>query len=316
LAERIPAPPNLGDLQKFILPSRACLTAVRDLLCAARRSALIDGVRAARHTSKKASASEDQRAAAALETLWEAVACLELAARVAAPWVDPHLPSPNGAWVEMTRYDSGRVNRFYESSHNWTDERFAVLSTHRFRHGDSTSMLDVMRDEGLTNETMAAAFNEAEAATTRFLRDRFTTLATAWKDMRAYAAAFEHGLLLVPSEVGAIVDDDDNEVPHAIVVWETRKDASRGHMGDSVDDAIASAEQAGELAIDLAHYVADARLRIVNALEFEGDDVYLRVWDNPVPYWFHRGDVSEETLEVLRRTRIGWIKDNDETPTP
>lgn len=307
-AERVPAPDDLGDLKAFILPSRACLLSVRDVLCSARRGALEDSVRAARRTVRKSSASQDRRSAVAVETLWEAVACLELAATVAAPWVDPQLQSPNGAWVEMTRYDAGRANRFYESSHKWTDERFAILSTHRFRHGDDTSMLDMLRAEGLSDERMIAAFEEAEAATSRFLRERFDTLATAWKSMRSYAAGFEHGLLLVPAEVGAVVNADDEVIPHAIVMWETRKDASRGHIGDSVEGAIDAAEIAGMLAIDLAHHVSDARLRIVEALDFEDDEVYLRPWQDPFPYWFRRGDVSDETLELLEaNVRLAWV---------
>lgn len=308
MAERIRAPADLGDIRTFVLPSRALLLSVRDVLCVARRGALEDATRSARRTSAKASSSHDARSVAALEVLWEAVACLELAANAAAPWVDPQLQSPNGAWVEMTHYDAGRANRFYESSHKWTDERFAVLSAHRFRHGDDTSMLDALRAEGLTDDRMTAAFAEAEAATTRFLRERFETLATAWKDMRAYAAAFEHGMLFVPSAVGAVVDDEDAVIPHAIVVWQTRKDSSRGQVGDSVDDAIGAAEQAGQLAIDLAHHVVDARLRVVEALEFEGDDIYLRPWRDPFPYWFRRGDVSDETLELLERSvQIAWV---------
>lgn len=119
VADRIPAPDNLGDTNSFVLPSRACLLSVRDLLCATRRTALLDAVKEARRIVGKRSSSEDRRSAAALETLWEATACLELAANVAAPWVDPQLNSPSGAWVEMTHYDPGRANRFYESSHNW-----------------------------------------------------------------------------------------------------------------------------------------------------------------------------------------------------
>jgi hypothetical protein len=312
VAERIPAPEDLGDLRTLILPSRACLLSVRDLLCIARRAALEDSLQAARRLARKNSATEDQRNAAALEVLWETVACLELAANVAAPWVDPQLQSPSGAWVEMTRYDPGRANRFYGSSHKWTDERFAVLSTHRFRHGEDTSMLDTLIAEGMVDERMVAAFAEAEVATTRFLRERFEILATAWKQMRSYAAAYEHGLLLVPSDIGEVVDEDDRVVPHAILVWETRKDASRGQVGDSVTQAIDAGEQAGELAIDLAHHVADARLRVVEALEFDDDGVYLRPWEDPFPYWFRRGDVSNETLALLERNvRIAWITVED-----
>src|SRR5215211_7442769 len=180
VAERIPAPEDLGDLRTFVLPSRACLLSVRDLLCATRRMALGESVQAARRLVQKKSATDDRRSAAALEVLWETVACLELAASVAAPWVDPQLQSPSGAWVEMTHYDPGRANRFYESSHKWTDARFAVLSAHRFRHGEDMSMLDTLIVEGLVDESMIAAFEEAEGATTRFLRERFETLADAW----------------------------------------------------------------------------------------------------------------------------------------
>jgi hypothetical protein len=69
---------------------------------------------------------------AVLETMWEAVSCLELAANTAAPWVDSQLPAPNGRWAEATLYDGSRVNRFFESSQNWSDVRFAALSAHRF----------------------------------------------------------------------------------------------------------------------------------------------------------------------------------------
>lgn len=255
--------------------------------------------------------SHDRRSAAALEVLWEAVSGLELAANTAAPWVDPQIGSASGAWVEMTRYDPGRANRFYESSHRWNDERFSVLSAHRFRHGDDASMLGEFRRAGLGDDTLWAAFSEAERATARFLRERFETLAAAWKQMRAYAASFEHGLLMVPSDVGDVVDSGGEVIPHAIVVWETRRDGSLGQVGDDVSAAVEAAVAAGELAIDVAHHVADARLRIVEAIEFAPDGVYLRPWQNPFPYWFRRGDVSDETLERIDKTTFGWIRDED-----
>jgi hypothetical protein len=241
--------------------------------------------------------------------MWECVACLELAANVAAPWVDPQMRSENGAWVEMTRYDGGRANRFYESSHKWSDERFGVLSGHRFGHAVPDSLIDVMRSQGVGDERIFAALTEAERATAAFLRTRFTSLAGAWKSMRGYAGAFEHGLLFIPSTVGSIVDANDDVVPHAILVWETRKEASLGHVGDSIGTAIDSAEYIGELAIDLAHHVSDARLRLIETLEFEGDAAYLAPWEDPFPYWFNRADVSPETLEVLQGFRIVWVRE-------
>ncbi len=216
----------------------------------------------------------------------------------------------SGSWVEMTRYDPGRANRFYESSHKWTNDRFAVLSSHRFRHGQDESLLDMLRDGGVTDERLLAAFAEAEAATAQFLRSRFETLAQAWKQMRAYAGAFEHGLLFVPSDAASIVDQNDVIIPHAILAWDTRKDETRGHAGESIEAAIDAAEQAGTLAIDLADHVADSRLRIVETLEFDGDEVYLRpIFEDPFPFWIERDAVSPEALEVLQSNiRLAWVR--------
>ncbi|HEY3944476.1 MAG TPA: hypothetical protein VGL78_04545 [Solirubrobacteraceae bacterium] len=307
MADRIRAPAELADLENMVLPSRACLLAVRDTLSPAHRAALADAVQMARNLERRDS-DPDRRAAAALAVLWETVGCLELAANTAAPWVDPRVESANGAWVEMTIYDPTRVNRFYQSSRNWTDERFAVLSAHRFRRGNDTTMLDVFRDEGIVDERVIAAFAEAEVATTRFLREQFQTLASAWEEMRAYAAAFEHGLMLVPAAVGEIVDSAGAVLPHAIVVWESRGEGTRGHVGDSTAAAIDAGEYAGSLAIDVAEHVADARLRVVETFEFASDGIYLRPWDRPFPYWVRRGDLTEEALDVLNQSRIAWVE--------
>ena len=117
MADRIPAPADMPDARLMLLPSRACLLSVRETLCTARRAALVEAERMALEVIRKEH-DGDRAQAAALACVWEAAACLELAANVAAPWVDPQVPSENGGWVEMTRYDAGRANRFYESSHN------------------------------------------------------------------------------------------------------------------------------------------------------------------------------------------------------
>ena len=115
----------------------------------------------------------------------------------------------------------------------------------------------------------------------------------------------------MPSAVGQVVNDRDELVPHAIVVWGTRRDASRGAIGDSVKGAVDGAEQVGLLAIDVAEHVADARLRVVDALEFEDGNVFLRPWQRPFPYWVKRGALTDEELGVLNRAQIAWIEETD-----
>lgn len=300
----IPAPLTKHDLERMILPSRACLLSIRDIQSKARRMALEDSLATARKATRQPG-QPDRVAATILATFWETICCLELAANTAAPWVDPQIMTPSGLWVEMTRYDPGRATRFYESSHKWPDERYAVLSGHRFRHGDSTSMLDAFREGGIDDQRVTQAFAEIETATAHLLREHFERLRTAWNSMRAYAASFEHGLLLVPSEVGAVVDVDDDEIPHALVTWD-RNGHSRGLEGSGLP-AITAAEDAGHLALDLAEYTADSRMRVIDALYFVGDHVYLRPVEQPLSYWVRRGDLSPDTLEVLNGFRIDWV---------
>lgn len=308
MTDRLPAPADIGDVERTVLPSRAVFLTVRDTLCHARRSGMQDATAAARRALQRPKADDDLLGAATLEVNWETVSCLELAANVAAPWVDPQLQSPHGRWAETTRYDPTRVNRFYESSRNWTDERFAALSGHRFYDSVGTSMVDALKEAGFEDERFTRAFTEAEAATTRFLRGRFETLANAWQFLKAYAASYEHGLLLVPSKYGDAVNGQEEVMPQPLIVWATRKDAALWPEGHTIEEIVDYAEHVGGLAIDLADYVADCRLRVIEALDFDGGDVYLKDFRNPIPYWVTKGDLSDETLALLDGMSINWIR--------
>ncbi len=303
-ADRIPAP-DMDDIAGTVLPSRALWLTVRDMLCDARRGALADAVRSSRGLAKKGPVDEDLLGSTLLEAMWEAVSCLELAANVAAPWVDPQMEAVRGRWAEMTRYDPGRVNRFYESSHKWSDMQFAALSGHRF--DDGQSLLDILRSVGFEDDRFTSAFEQAEVATADFLRDRFQYLASIWKWLRGYAAAYEHGLLLVPWTCREAIDDQGQRVLPVLVAWETRKEGVQWPDGMTVSEVIGLTESAGGLAIDTAEYVADARLRLVESLEFDGDKVFLRPLQNPIPYWVKKGDLSEETIEALDKMRLNWV---------
>lgn len=309
----------MPDARAMLLPSRACLMSVRDTLCVARRDALAEAVRMASETLDRDS---DRAQAATLACLWEATACMELAANVAAPWVDPQIPAENGGWVEMTRYDPSRANRFYESSHKWDDDRYSVLSGHVFIHGAEHNMLEMLAGMGLVDPNLIAAYEEAQRATASFLRDLFVEFGSAWRQFRPYAAAYEHGLLFVPAAVGDIVDEDESVIPHALMTFHTRQDASMGHAGDGdgLAPVVATAKRIGEQASDVADYVADARLRSIEPMEFEGDKIFLRPWSNPFPYWFRRGAVSGTTLELLQQgITVGWLRvedDADGSPRP
>lgn len=306
---------DLGiNIHNTLLPSRACLTSVRDLACEARLIALKDAVRSARKLARNAT-DADAANVAAIACLWEAVNCMELAANTAAPWVDSQINVDNGPWVEMIRYDAGRANRFYESSHKWTDERFEVLSGHRARPHHEETLLTVLRDEVGIDEGLADALQQAGLATAKFLRRRFLTLRAWWVVMRSYAAAYEHGCLFIPAAGASFIDEQDNPVPFSVMAWMTKKDEVLVDNEGTIDSVIDAAEAAGHLAIDLAHHVADARLRIVDSVGLSGSgNLQLGQWKDPFPYWFERGDVNDETLATLRRGfHIAWIREDEQT---
>jgi hypothetical protein len=314
MADRRKAPIEKGDLERMVLPSRAIYLSIRDTLCEARRLGLADAARSARKTLS-GSAGADAKAMAVLETMWEAVSCLELAANAAIPWVDAQLPGPNGRWAEATLYDGSRVNRFFESSHNWSDVRFAALSAHRYYGSGDASMVELLKEAGFDDARFAKAFEAAEAATNRFLRERFQRLAQAWQFLKGYAASYEHGLLLVPSDYGEAVDAHEQPMAQPLIVWATRKDAAMWPEGHSAGELVDFAENIGGFAIDVADYVADARLRLVESLEFDEGEVYLGPLRNPISYWVTKGELSDETVALLDGMSIGWVNREEDRPT-
>ncbi len=296
------------DIELNFLPTRALLLSVRDVLCPSRRVALADALASARQTLARGR-PRDEIAAAIFGVMWESVSCLELAANVTAPWVDRQMGDlPHGRWAEMTRYDPSRANRFYESSHNWTDERFANVSGHRFDDPFGTSVLDVLRQTGFEDDRFDRVFAEAEAATTRRMRRQFEYLASRWSLLRSYGGAYEHGLLLVPSAHAEAVGADGSVAPEALMAWETRKDGVLHTEHATPREVLEWVDGAGELAVALADYVADTRLNLTEAVGFDEEGVFLRPLRNLIPYWVDDGDLPEETMHLLDGLSLGWVK--------
>jgi hypothetical protein len=184
--------------------------------------------------------------------------------------------------------------------------RFAALSAHRFYGSGDASTVEILKEAGFEDERFSKAFAEAEAATSRFLRERFQRLANAWQFLKDYAASYEHGLLLVPSDYSDVVDKQEQAIEQPLIAWATRKEAAMWPEGHTAREIVDFAENIGGFAIDLADYVADVRLRLIESLEFEDGEVYVKEIRNPIPYWIKKGDLSEETIALLDGMSIRW----------
>jgi hypothetical protein len=143
------------------------------------------------------------------------------------------------------------------------------------------------------------------------LRGRFQRLADAWQFLKGYAASYEHGLLLIPSDYSDAVDEQEQVIEQPLITWTTRKEAAMWPEGHTAHEIVDFAENIGGFAIDLTDYVANARLRLVESLEFEDGEVYVKEIRNPIPYWVTKGDLSEETIALLDGMSIRWA-DPDE----
>jgi hypothetical protein len=53
---------------------------------------------------------------------------------------------------------------------------------------------------------------------------------------------------------------------------------------------------------------SDARLRLVESVEFEDGNVYMGQFRNPIPYWTKKGELSEQTIALLEGMSINWAE--------
>jgi hypothetical protein len=115
----------------------------------------------------------------------------------------------------------------------------------------------------------------------------------------------------VPSDYSEAVDEQEQAIEQPLITWATRKEAAMWPEGHTAHEIVDFAENIGSFTIDLADYVADARLRLVESLEFEDGEVYLKEMRNPIPYWVTKSELSEETIALLDGMSIRWT-DPDE----
>lgn len=280
------------SLHRTLLPGAACLRAVRDTLVPLRMAGLNDAVRAA--------AGRPTHPELVLEAIWESSSCLELAANVAAPWVDPQLRPDSGPWGEMVVYDGGRATRFYESSHKWGATSAEVLSAHAIGPNGSLPLIDVFERMGLRDRALLSAMRKAEAATARHMLDVLKYLATSWNQLRGLANSFEHGLVSAPPSIGVVTDSTDAPIEGAFVTWLAKGEQLATLSPDQMAGALSVATDSGRLALDLARHFADARLFGFHGLDIEaGTWRFHESFSAPFPHWVRRDDLTSEERSLL-----------------
>lgn len=145
-----------------------------------------------------------------------------------------------------------------------------------------------------------AILDEAEAATLATLRRKIAAIGERYRWMRTFAHSFEHAAIVVAPDAVAIADADGSPVQSPLVVWNRRREGLHGVTDMSDDQIITEAEFAGQLALDLAQWATDARLRFAEVAQWRDDHWEYGTVHNAIPHWFHPDDVSEQTLNVFR----------------
>ncbi len=308
---------QLPDPHQDVLPSRAYLLAWRLQTIPARRAGLQD---AERHYDEAAAGDAGYRDMALLGLIGDALQALEDVAYSGTAYENaiPGVPF----YVTGTVFSGTRPTTFYGDLRNWDDDRFKVLAALRVRPPNTQRTVPLLEALGIAHRYAPedhVAVKEAEEATVRLLRPYMLTLAATWKQFATYFHAFKHGGTLISRRDFTLYAEDGEERTQSIGVWWSSKNSPQeeGH-GDTKlrpSEVAYEVSRSGHLALDIADYLVDARLRSLDSITFglEGEVSPPDRIHAPWEFWLHAGQLSDQArarlevtfgVEFHRRTEI------------
>jgi hypothetical protein len=317
--ELAPAPDNLPDLEKVVLPSRAFLLSWRHQTIPARRAAIDDAV--AHYEALVRHDDAGLRDMAVLGVIGEALQPLEDFAYLGTGWDQPF--QGIATYVRATTYTRTTPTKFWQEAPKWDDARLELLAGFTGRDPDTGSTVPVIETLASLGVSLAPevweALDAARTATLARLRRLLAALGRDWKQFSAYFLAYKHGGLAISREDTVFVGDNVAEVVDAttrqepsIAVW-TRGGRKRELLADfnlDQSELVDYAAGAGRLAIDLIDAFLDGRLVHVESLEFDDHGNVLGIKPIQLPWttWLREQDLDSRYWQLLGwGPRITWV---------
>jgi hypothetical protein len=287
-------PDDFPDMQTFVLPSRAYLKSFEEQTVPARRAALEDS-RA--HFDAAAGEGHDAQLAL-LGVIGDALQVVEDVGVMANALTTGY--EGLSFYVMATVYESSHVNNFYSQIHRRDHDYFLQLAALRL---GGRSIHEGLEFDPPLDADDEAAVEAAEHATARLLAHNLGHLAKAWETYRQFFHAYKHGALIAnPEDVQLMRDRTD--VVARTAVWRRRRDQPEvgANFSLPLTELAAHATDVGELALDVANYIADTRNVIFAWMRFTEDGRIEnpgRIHTVPWNFWLRRGDIHEDALAHL-----------------
>jgi hypothetical protein len=301
----VSAAEHLPDRYSTLLPSRAYLLSWKSQTLPARHAALGDAASRFDRAAREATTSEDLRDMALLGVIGEALQPIEDVAYIGTAYESPLAGMAH--YVTGTVYSATVPTTFYQSLRKgtaWPDSRLKVLAGLWVRNpamGTEHSWIDVFESASRLSGPQRAAIAAAEDATVRLLRPHLESMAWAWERFSRYFHAFKHGGLFMSRQDFSLLDDEGHPRSPSIAVW--RKDPEGKGHGDTTLTPSQVADQvlrAGNIALDVADYLVDSRLRSIETLDFADDGTVSEIGSVPeFSFWLHRQQIDPKHFGAL-----------------
>jgi hypothetical protein len=328
-ADLAPAPDNMPDSFKVVLPSRAFFFSWRDQTLPARRTALEDAV--AHFEELETDAEAGFRDMAVLGVIGEALQPLEDLAYLGTGWDRPYRGI--ATYVRATTWTRFTATNFWQEAPKWDDARLDVFAGFAGRDAETEAIIpvtDAFAELGIAVEPdVREGLDAARSATIDRLRRLLRGLGKDWKQLSPYFLAYKHGGLainrhdtaFVPDDVGELRDSTPRHKP-SIAVWTRggRKQELQADFNLSQDDLVRYVAGIGRLAIDLVDAFLDSRLVHVDTLEFDDETgalLGIKPMQLPWTTWLREQDLDARYWKLLGRgPRITWVSEEPGSDSP
>jgi hypothetical protein len=298
----------MPNAKEFLLPQLAYLRAYKTQTVSARRAALADS--RAHFEAMSDSGSTHDAHLGLLGLIGDAMQAVEDVGNLGSAVMEGL--EGLASYVKATIYHPSYVNNFYAQMHKRDDEYLMRLCAFRFGAFGVADFFDF--DPPLTDEERAA-FATAEKATASLVSEHLVELARSWDRYRRFFHAYKHAALVANPEDVTILADDGKEVPGVVVWARKREEAEIGNHATARPAEIAEhVAGIGDLAIEMIGFLVDTRLKVFDAIEFDGagevataDGASVKsrpLRRSPWTLWIRAGNLSDDELALLSRRGV------------
>jgi hypothetical protein len=291
---QIPMP----SAEDFLLPQRAYLMAYQQQALFARREAIADSRAHLDEVLSKNGTLESQLALLGL--IGDSMQAVEDLGNLAAASMDGL--TGLASYVKATIYRSSHVNNFYAQIHKRDLDYFLQLCGFLV---EPYTMFDFFELVPPPSAEEKKAFEAAERATAKLIREYLLRLAGTWERYRRSFHAYKHAALVANPDEVEIVDEHESPID-GVVIWARMQPEAKvgSHATGSLVEVSDDIQAEGKLALEVTEFLLASRLQVLEWIPFDADGnlmpnpTTLKV--SPWRFWMRTGDITDADVAHLK----------------